>query len=735
MKKLKIAIASFLIVNSMAFAENLTDYQAKAVKELYNKGILTGVLKEEDFTKAETFSRGQIAAIIYNSINTGNQSVAIKEASPQDILILKSLIADFSMEIGKLGVADYELLEKIDEQNKNLNARIDKEVETLNKKIDRIRLTGDVSLVRDFNTKQTSTDEELMDEVKGEGNIDVNIDISENTKLKLGYNFDTELGEYSLAYKKDGLELLAYNDDYLSDEDWDNWTVNTDSDGNLRRKKSIEEDINSKKLPDFYNNFGIVTKSAINNKDTIIAKKTIADNELLALVTSTDEEDIYGIQFKKKMKYFMSGEGSDSNMMVSYIGVDDKDGQVSSTDTTKITDKRFLILGADFVFPITENSTETLKYNYAKMYQDSDATTSTSTGNKYYLPIIKDEATYVYSKTDVKTNKIGDLKIVLGAVNTGSEFDPTSLSDSEREVFAETEDDDLIKLNKNIFGGVAVISQEKGKFANVFTSKNYKTNNKEAIDTTEDETTEDMTARFDTFYKVNNKLRLGLGGGRNSETVYDSTSTSYTNYSRNFVEGQIQLTDVINKNSTNLLKVKYGKGKDETNNIEKNELVAYLDYRKNTKSGSGLIASEYEDSVEQNTLKTAMYLEKKGKISGKNEASILLGGRIDKDYEDVATLNDNEYRVFTKATYSLKDNIILEGGARYMNSYDDVSDTTFGVGATYKFNDDIKMSVIYGPINNISDYSSDIFEHNTDGIYEDKYTEQNMGSIKISVKF
>ena len=174
MKKLKIAIASFLIVNSMAFAENLTDYQAKAVKELYNKGILTGVLKEEDFTKAETFSRGQIAAIIYNSINTGNQSVAIKEASPQDILILKSLIADFSMEIGKLGVADYELLEKIDEQNKNLNARIDKEVETLNKKIDRIRLTGDVSLVRDFNTKQTSTDEELMDEVKGEGNIDVN---------------------------------------------------------------------------------------------------------------------------------------------------------------------------------------------------------------------------------------------------------------------------------------------------------------------------------------------------------------------------------------------------------------------------------------------------------------------------------------------------------------------------------------------------------------------------------
>lgn len=87
--------------------------------------------------------------------------MAIKEASPQDILILKSLIADFSMEIGKLGVADYELLEKIDEQNKNLNARIDKEIETLNKKIDRIRLTGDVSLVRDFNTKQTSTDRRI----------------------------------------------------------------------------------------------------------------------------------------------------------------------------------------------------------------------------------------------------------------------------------------------------------------------------------------------------------------------------------------------------------------------------------------------------------------------------------------------------------------------------------------------------------------------------------------------
>jgi hypothetical protein len=127
MKKLKIALASFLIVNSFAMAENITDFQAKAVKELYSKGILQSIVKEEDFSKKDSFSRGEIAAIIYNTISLKNAET-VKTATPEEVIILKALVSDFSNELGKFGVADYELLQKIDNQNKTINQRIDSEV-------------------------------------------------------------------------------------------------------------------------------------------------------------------------------------------------------------------------------------------------------------------------------------------------------------------------------------------------------------------------------------------------------------------------------------------------------------------------------------------------------------------------------------------------------------------------------------------------------------------------------
>ncbi|MBP9597168.1 MAG: hypothetical protein KBE24_10390, partial [Fusobacteriaceae bacterium] len=445
MKKLKIALASFLIVNSFAMAENITDFQAKAVKELYSKGILQSIVKEEDFSKKDNFSRGEIAAIIYNTINLKNAET-VKSATPEEIVILKALVSDFSNELGKLGAADYDLLQKIDNQNKTINQRIDSEVALLNKKIDRINVSGDFSIVKEFNTKQTDTDTELMRDLKGEGDISLNLNISENVTGKIGYNLDKEEGEYELNINKNGLTVLAFNDDTLTDDDWYKWNGkkydettkasiensedDLDTDGNLIRSKALREDIASKKLPEFDNGLGIISKAGINNKDTIVVKKDMNGKELLALVTSTDDEDIYGVQFKKKMPYFMIGEGSDSNMVISYVGEDDK----NSTEY----DKSFLILGADFKFPINGKATETLKYNYVKMRQDEN--TSASSDNSYYMPIIGDEANYVHSKTEVDSKKLGKVEVSLGAVNTGYNFDASGLSDSEKELFAETDD-------------------------------------------------------------------------------------------------------------------------------------------------------------------------------------------------------------------------------------------------------------------------------------------------------
>lgn len=713
MKKLKIALASFLIVNSFAMAENITDFQAKAVKELYSKGILQSIVKEEDFSKKDNFSRGEIAAIIYNTISLKNAET-VKSATPEEIVILKALVSDFSNELGKLGAADYDLLQKIDNQNKTINQRIDSEVALLNKKIDRINVSGDFSIVKEFNTKQIDTgtdkDTELMRDLKGEGDISLNLNISENVTGKIGYNLDKEEGEYELNINKNGLTVLAFNDDTLTDDDWADWTTNPDTDGNLIRSKALREDIASKKLPEFDNGLGIISKAGINNKDTIVVKKDMNGKELLALVTSTDDEDIYGVQFKKKMPYFMIGEGSDSNMVISYVGEDDK----NSTEY----DKSFLILGADFKFPINGKATETLKYNYVKMRQDENG--SAPSGNSYYMPIIGDEANYVHSKTEVDSKKLGKVEVSLGAVNTGYNFDASGLSDSEKELFAET--DDLIKLDSNIFGGVAVIKNTKGKFENTISSISYKKN---------DDSEEDTTTRVDALYSVNDKVKVGLGVGNNTTIDSDTTET----YKRNFVEGQIHLKDVVSKNSTNVIKVKYGNGKDETNDTEKKETVAYVDYKKTIKNANVVLASQFEDSVEENTLKTAFYYEKDGKLSEKYKGNILLGGRYDKglDKADTATYGE-EYRVFSKFGVDVKENITLEGGARYGKELGAEADSNFAVGLTYKITENAKISGIYGPLTVLNDYSLDIFEYNTDGIYGDD-EDQNTGSIKISVKF
>ena len=623
MKKLKIALASFLIVNSFAMAENITDFQAKAVKELYSKGILQSIVKEEDFSKKDSFSRGEIAAIIYNTISLKNAET-VKSATPEEIVILKALVSDFSNELGKLGAADYDLLQKIDNQNKTINQRIDSEVALLNKKIDRINVSGDFSIVKEFNTKQSEDgNKELMRDLKGEGDISLNLNISENVTGKIGYNLDKEEGEYELNINKNGLTVLAFNDDTLTDDDWYKWNGkkydettkesiensedDLDTDGNKKRSKALREDIASKKLPEFDNNLGIISKAGINNKDTIVVKKDMNGKELLALVTSTDDEDIYGVQFKKKMPYFMIGEGSDSNMVISYVGEDDRDGLAEDL-TTKVSDKSFLILGADFKFPINGKATETLKYNYVKMREDKTEL-SVGSDNSYNMPIIADEANYVHSKTEVDSKKLGKVEVSLGAVNTGAKFNASGLSDSEKELFAET--DDLIKLDSNIFGGVAVIKNTKGKFENTISSISYKKN---------DDSEEDTTTRVDTLYSVNDKVKVGLGVGNN--TTIDSDT-----YKRTFVEGQIHLKDVLSKNSTNVIKVKYGNGKDETNDKEQKETVAYVDYKKTIKNANVVLASQFEDSVEENTLKTAFYYEKDGKLSEKYKGNILLGGR------------------------------------------------------------------------------------------------------------
>lgn len=696
MNKFKIALASFLIVNSFAMAETLTDFQKKAVKDLYNKGILQTIVKEDDFDKKDNFSRGEIAAIIYNTVNLKN-SDALKTASEKDVIILKALISDFSSELAKLGAADYELIQLINEEKNIINTRIDKEVLTLNDKIDRIKLSGDVTLVKEFNTSKTNP--EFFSDMKGEGEVKLDIKISDEIKAKASYDFDREMGEYALVVKNPTFDFSIFNDESLSKESW------KDLEAKNRRNN---EDVVNKKIPNFSNAIGLVDKAGINNLDTIVLNKKMATKDFTALATSTENEDIYGFEYKSKMPYFMSTTGSDANMLISQVFLDDKDDLDNETKTTKVQDKRFLILGADFLFPINGNANQSLIYNYSKMRQSSQ--NSAAQGTKYFFPIVDDEATLVDAKTDINSNKYGKIELTLSGINTGANYDPSGLSDSEREVFTKT---DKIKLNQNIFGGVLELKNTKGSFENTFSSITYKKNDDSEIDT---------TSKLGTLYSLKDgKTKVGLALGQNS----DKENSLATKYTRSFVELELQLKDKLKNDSVEVVKVNVAKEKVEN----KSELTVYGEHKETRKNGNITLAAEYKDTSAENTMKTAFVHEKSDRFSEKYDANILVGGKYEKDLE----AKKENYAAFTKFDVKVKENISLDGGLRYSSGRKSNNGTTYAAGVNYNLSKDFKVSAIYGPVDVLDDYSKDVFDYKTDGIYGDD--KQNIGSLKISVKF
>lgn len=698
MNKFKIALASFLLVNSFTFAENLTEFQTKAVKDLYNKGILQTIVKEEDFSKKDNFSRGEIASIIYNTIALKNAE-SLKGASSEDLTVIKALISDFSSELAKLGAADYELLELIKTEKQIINKRIDDEVVTLNKKIDRINVTGDVTIIKEFDNSKNNP--ELMKDFSGEGEVALNLNIEENIKGKLSYDLSSEKGEYSLDIKNKDFSLLAFNDESIKTSDWKDW-----EDKNRSNKKEVL----NKKLPDFSNGMGIVSKSGINNIDTIVLKKDMGTKKILSLVTSTETEDIYAVEYKSKMNYFSTTEGSEANMIISYVGLDDK--------LSTVEDKRFLILGADFIFPINANAKQSLVYNYSKMRQNK--TMQGTAGTKYFFPIVSDEATYVNAKTEINSKKYGKTDIVLAGLNTGEYFDASALSDGEKDIFAES---DLIKLDKNRFGGIASIKNVKGAFENKFSSVTDKTNN---------DSEQDITRKVGTLYSLKDgKTKLGFALGQNIE----KESTDVSKFDRTFIETELHLTDLLSKNTKDLVKLNIAKEKT----TDKSEFTAYVEHREKEEKSELLIATEYKNVAndykddDKNSLKAAFTYEKSGKVSEKYDSNFLFGGRYDKNFEENLTEKTEKYAAFTKFNVKVKENINLDGGFRYSQGRTVNSGTTFAAGVTYKFNENYKIGAVYGPVSVLDDYSKNVFENKTDGIYGD--ADQNIGSIKISGKF
>ncbi len=260
MTKLKTTLASFLLVSAMTIAEEVSSFQAEAVRELYGKGILKNVVEEDKFDEKNGFDRYEVATIIYNTLKL-EKGRSLEGASESDILILKALVSDLALELGRLGVKDRELLNEISEVEKRLDEKYLKEVERLEAKIDKIRLTSNFELAKTAYLKDISSEPKGFRDISITGEASAIISFNEYAKGRIRYNFDkNEIDEIELTLKNDLLTI----DTFISEE---------------------------MKLPTFRSTMGIINGDEIESKDGVVLRTNLMGGNLTALASSGYKED------------------------------------------------------------------------------------------------------------------------------------------------------------------------------------------------------------------------------------------------------------------------------------------------------------------------------------------------------------------------------------------------------------------------------------------------------------
>ncbi len=694
MTKLKTTLASFLLVSAMTIAEEVSSFQAEAVRELYSKGILKNVVEEDKFDEKNSFDRYEVATIIYNTLKL-EKGRSLEGASESDILILKALVSDLALELGRLGVKDRELLNEISEVEKRLDEKYLKEVERLEAKIDKIRLTSNFELAKTAYLKDISSEPKGFRDISITGEASAIISFNEYAKGRIRYNFDkNEIDEIELTLKNDLLTIDTF----------------------------ISEDM---KLPTFRSTMGIINGDKIDSKDGVVLRTNLMGGNLTALASSGYKEDgteqyIYGIEYTSKIAYFSKNEGQDSNRYISYSHYGEENWNEDS--------KGILALGGDFQFKMNEIATQRFEVEYSKLRGNEK---KDGEGIKYSFPIIQDEATYIYSKTEIRASKYGKLTFSAGGINTGLHYDLGFTGNEKKNVFRET---DVVKMESNKLGSLFNLDYKIKNIEMDITYATYGSN----YDT--DLSREKFSAEL--AYKIPSKARLSLEYGLDDPEIMlkdynDKTGTSLTTLEKvkgiQYIMPRLRFSNLLTINSENEFRFYAINNLD----LDQNGWKIYADHTEFLVNNlSYKIVGTYEEDYDydsQNTIngfdkfrlwEVGANLERDFWLAseGKLENTLLIGGRyLDKTYIDKkANLSDSidnkTYRVFAfiETEYGP---FTFKYGGKYQDGKDFRDDESlntkekfkYGASVEYEFNKDFRALLVYGPVDIYETNSSDDF--------------------------
>lgn len=717
---LKTTLVTFILSGAVVMAENLDSFQKTAVKDLYNKGILKNVVLEKDFDKKENFSRYEVATILYNTLKLEENN--FENISEKEILILKSLVSELALELGRLGADNNDLMKEIEKLEKRSDKKFMSEISRLEDKLDRIRLTSDFTVIKDFRSGEDDAEgRDTFKDIEFEGRATALVNFNDFASGRVRYDFENEkIDEGELNLTNDKFDIKLFTSDIEESEKIDG-------------RSYI-------KLPAFRSTLGIINGDSIESKDGMILKSKKGSGDFQTVFSTTETLDILGVEYVSKLGYFSKNEGQHSNYYISYVDIEDDNDDYGQKN-------RLLTIGGDFSFQMNKNSTQLFEMEYSKMRGRKN---QDSGGISYKFPITKDEANYFYSKTDVLSEKYGKIIFSTGGINTGKYYDLSKSGNEAKNPFRET---DIIKMEQNKFGWMFNLDHNFGKWKNNLQYVNYGSNDSKNIS--------GELFSLDFVYEISSKLEMG--------------------FEYELEKPEIMLDEYNDKNNTNLTELKSLKGdqvlsyKIKTNNLIKNDSdsefkLSLIDKKDIEKNGwnfygaySQLLEDEkavnmqaiYEESYDYDSQNTDDYSKYNSIKFGINferdfwkreessvETKFVLGGRFDqKEYDENDSKNEKNYKTFGYFETDY-DEFTFKYGLNYLVEYENISgsykkiekedeDITYGISAEYKYNKDFSVILSYGPVRYFNANKSIYFEDEND-IYSNK---QEQASLRIEGKF
>jgi hypothetical protein len=698
MKNIKKILIGLALLSQAAFAYDDVDsesWEGKAIKQLYEKGILTPVLMEQNsFEGEKTFSRYEVASLLYNTIKYNSEQLK-KNVDTQDIIILKALISEYGNELGQLGARNDELQKELQKTEDRLNDRIDSKFFELKEEMDRVRINGDITLSKTLKDKEGDTG---YSDFQAGGEINLLTKINDDIKAEFKLDPEEGLESYELRMKDERFELIVF-----------------------------EDESGDKRLPTFKSTVGILDGDVVDVQDAAIARGAFGGKDYTAVLGSATAGDIFAIEWEGTYNYFDAREGTTSDLALSYSILDNADSGLR---------KEIFSFAPNFEFTLSERTKTYLDFEYASMSNTEEYSLG-GDAIEYTLPADDTTAILLYNRVETTLDN-GDKRILtFSGLNTGTDFDIDGIGDVNKTPFRET---DLVKTESNKMGAVIGGEYKSSELGTSIYYSAYGSN--DPADEKEDR------YELSTLYSPKrSNYKLGLDLLQDKSYDYNSDEDDTTLYTRYIAMPKLYLNDMLKDDSEN--KFMYAAIQNESTDI--NSWKIYGDHTQFMEDNKSVkYVSQYFDNRENEStnLEFGWNFERKNMKIGEGEkekpADLLIGARYTDLAYDSKNLDDEKsYRLFFAQKIYYKQWTFLWGAKYQMDleresatsSLEDLNESDnikVGFDFEYDFSDDVKISLIYGPAEIYEADDEDDFLYDRTSAFDG---EQNQATFEISAKF